>query len=318
MKCSVLILGWGLCGLHAQPQVKPAVSQYGAGRQVNIVRLAPGFATAIRMPEAVSSVVVGDPAKFMAEHSEKEPTLVLVKPVVEEPAESNLLVTTVSGTQATFTLRSEGVASPRSIDFLIVYSPVATFLVDESEQGSRTEVSATRNLEMEIAAGSIPPIAAPVESGDPMEQFVEKQKRAPLPVLHGERVPSPSGTSGHIRAGVSEVTGKGREVWVSFSVVNSSENPIELLPPQVQLAGRVTRGVIIRRSYWSANEQLPAKAYRLTPQHLEPGERADGVVVFDRPSFKQSNEALFLQIAERSAVDKPALAPFAFSASQPR
>ena len=43
-----------------------------------------------------------------------------------------------------------------------------------------------------------------------------------------------------------------------------------------------------------------------------PGERADGVVVFQRPSFKQSNETLFLQMAESGAVDRPALAPIGF------
>jgi hypothetical protein len=241
---------------------------------------------------------------------------VLVKPVVEEPVETNLLVTTVSGVQASFTLRSEGASSSPAVDFLVVYSPSASFLVNESDQVSRVDVPVLRQLEG-LTTAAYPPHAA-VEHGDLMEQLVEKQKQVPLPTLHGERAPSPSQDSGHIKAGVSEVVGVGREMWISFSVVNTSEHPIELLPPQIQLAGRVTRGVIIRRSYWSANEQLSAKAYRLTPQHLESGERADGVVVVDRPNFKQSNEALFLQIAESGAVDKPALAPFAFSGSRPK
>ena len=60
----------------AQTQIKPVVSQRTVNEQVNVVRLAPRYATAIRLPEAVSSVVVGDPAKFLAEHSDKEPTLV--------------------------------------------------------------------------------------------------------------------------------------------------------------------------------------------------------------------------------------------------
>ena len=33
------------------------------------------------------------------------------------------------------------------------------------------------------------------------------------------------------------------------------------------------------------------------------------MVVFQGPSFKQSNETLFLQMAESGAVDRPALAP---------
>ncbi len=317
MKRSVLILGWGLCGLQAQPQqVKPTTRQYGAGQQINVVRVAPRFATAIRMPEVVSSVVVGDPAKFLVEHSEKEPSLVLVKPVVEEPAESNLLVTTISGSQATFTLRSEGGLSSLNIDFLVVYLPSDSFLVDDVGRASHLEVPVTRQLE--VATTAIRPSTRDVEPDSLMEQFLEKQKQVPLPILHGERAPSPPPVASHIKAGVSGVVGVGRELWVSFSVVNTSASSIELLPPQIQLANRVTRGMIFRRSYWNANEQLPAKAYRLAPQRLEPGERADGVVVFDRPSFKQSSEALFLQIAETGAVDKPALAPFAFSVSQPR
>ena len=92
----------------AQTQIKPIVSQRTVNEQVNIVRLAPRYATAIRLPEAVSSVVVGDPVKFLAEHSDKEPKLVLVKPVSEDVAESNLLVTTVMGRHLSFLLRSEG------------------------------------------------------------------------------------------------------------------------------------------------------------------------------------------------------------------
>jgi len=52
--------------------------------------------------------------------------------------------------------------------------------------------------------------------------------------------------------------------------------------------------------------------YRLSKRRLGPGERADGVVVFERPPYKQSNEALLLQMAESGAVDRPALAPIGF------
>lgn len=48
---------------------------------------------------------------------------------------------------------------------------------------------------------------------------------------------------------------------------------------------------------------------------LGAGARADGVVVFERPAFKQANETLFVQIAESGAVDKPALAPVGFGIS---
>jgi hypothetical protein len=39
------------------------------------------------------------------------------------------------------------------------------------------------------------------------------------------------------------------------------------------------------------------------------------VALFERPPYKQSNETLFLQVAESGAVDRPALAPIGFGIS---
>ena len=74
-------------------------------------------------------------------------------------------------------------------------------------------------------------------------------------------------------------------------------------------------GKIIRHSHWASAEQLPAEDFRLSRRRLGPGERADGVVMFERPPYKQSNETLFLQVAEAGAVDRPALAPIGFGIS---
>ena len=118
-----------------------------------------------------------------------------------------------------------------------------------------------------------------------------------------------------VRVGVSEVVDQGRTVVVLFSAVNPQDRAIEILPPQVQLAGKVRKGFIIRRSRWGTSEQLPVTAFRLSRRRLGTGDRADGVVVFTRPNFKQSNESIFLQVAESGAVDKPALAPVGFGVS---
>jgi len=48
---------------------------------------------------------------------------------------------------------------------------------------------------------------------------------------------------------------------------------------------------------------------------LGAGQRTDGVVIFERPNFKQSSETLFLQVADSGAVDLPALAPIGFGIS---
>jgi hypothetical protein len=51
----------------------------------------------------------------------------------------------------------------------------------------------------------------------------------------------------------------------------------------------------------------------LSNTRLEPGGRADGVVVFDRPNFKQSTEKLFLQLAQADQVDQPILIRLPFT-----
>ena len=71
-----------------------------------------------------------------------------------------------------------------------------------------------------------------------------------------------------IKAGVSEVIDQGREVVVLFSIVNPQNHAIELMPPQIQLGGKL-------KSKWVTAEQYPIAAYRLSRRRIGPGERAD-------------------------------------------
>ena len=84
-----------------------------------------------------------------------------------------------------------------------------------------------------------------------------------------------------------------------FSNLNSSDQPVEIVPQQIQITGRNAaakkkkkegKGII--------SDQLEIRDYRLSATRLEPGGRADGVVVFDWPNFKESTERHFLQIAQ--------------------
>jgi DNA-binding TFAR19-related protein (PDSD5 family) len=58
---------------------------------------------------------------------------------------------------------------------------------------------------------------------------------------------------------------------------------------------------------------MEIRDYKLSTTRLEPGARADGVVVFDRPNFKESTEQLFLQIAQADQVDRPILIRLPFT-----
>ena len=103
---------------------------------------------------------------------------------------------------------------------------------------------------------------------------------------------------------------------VSFSVFSSKSETIELVPPQVQMAGQTKSG-IFRRARSTTVQQLPVQAYQISQRRLSPGERVDGVVVFERPPIKQSTEGLMLQIADSAAVDQPTLAPINFRQTNP-
>ena len=322
MRPVIFLAGTAL--LFAQAQVKPVVSQRTVNEQVNVVRLAPRYATAIRLPEPVSSVVVGDPVKFLAEHSDKEPTLVLVKPVSDDVAESNLLITTVNGRHLSFLLRNEGGGAHPPVDFVVSYRPVGSFLVEESAIGA-SEVAGSASLAPLRSIAAVEPVftggrrleqeqeRAPGRDG--LTALLERQQRAELPTLYGMRTTTPDGKGDLVKVGISEVLDQGRGVAVLFSVVNPQAHAIEILPPQIQLAGKVKKGFPIKRSRWGTSQQFAVEDFRLARRRIGPGERTDGVVVFARPTFKQSTETLFLQVAESGAVDKPALAPIGFGVS---
>jgi hypothetical protein len=117
------------------PDVRPQI----VGRpvregQVATVYLAPRFATAIRMPDAVNSVVLGDPESFSAEHSEREPQIVFVKPITPKPAQTNLLISTARGYQANLLLISRGETrgSQARVDFVVRYRPAGRFIIEPS------------------------------------------------------------------------------------------------------------------------------------------------------------------------------------------
>src|SRR5947207_14820125 len=89
--------------IQVQPQVVGHSIRDG---QVTTVLLAPRYVTAIRMPEPINSLVVGDPPSFSAEHSDREPTLVLVKPITAKAAQTNLVILSTRGLQASLLLVS--------------------------------------------------------------------------------------------------------------------------------------------------------------------------------------------------------------------
>ena len=108
---------------------------------------------------------------------------------------------------------------------------------------------------------------------------------------------------------LGNVLEKGDEMLVAYSVMNTTDHWIEVLPPQVELNSPNLEGKKKKdkKKHEILAEQIPVMDYRLNARRLAPGERADGAVQFARPGFKQSEDRLLLQLATASAVDTPAL-----------
>ena len=75
---------------------------------VQDIHLRPLYTTAIRLPHPVTTVAVGAPTLFEAEHNDQDPELVFVKPSTHDPAQSNLLISMVTGETVSVRLLSPG------------------------------------------------------------------------------------------------------------------------------------------------------------------------------------------------------------------
>lgn len=263
--------------------------------EVILLHLAPGYTTSVRLPEEIRSVVVGNPAAFKAEHSEADPRRVFLKPITPEPCDSNALITTQSGQEISLHLVSAGKRAPSTrVDFMVEYQRPRSMLIESNRPTFL--VGETRSA---TPPAPTDPVPSPITKPDPLVQGLDEQRAVPTPRWEGKE----------LLAAVGHSVTYDRQTILGFSVLNSSHRVIELLPPQLELTsnGRGSAGRRIKA------EPIAVAAYRMTSRRLAPGQRADGVVVFERPQFKESNERLQLQVAEADQVDRPIVLPVPFT-----
>jgi len=262
---------------------------------VTRLRLRPGYVTSIRIPDDVSSVVLGNPASFRAEHSESEPRLVFIKPITPAPSETNALITTKSGREISLhlvSLGNTGNASP--VDFVLDYAKPRGFLIDDSQPNVVIAETHTINH-------TSPPAINPEAS------FEEKLNK----IFHQESGRVTQWRGKELRVALNGVVNDKSDMIVVFSVMNASKKTIELLPPQIQLAGvsnsKHAKSIIAA--------QLPVTEYKITQRRLPSKARTIVAVAFERPSFKQSGDQILLQVAQAEEVDHPVLLPIPFVGS---
>ena len=275
-------------------------------REITVLHLRPEFESTIRMPEEITSVILGSPGEFKAEHNEGEPEYVYVKPITKNAAQSNLLIATKSGQHVTLELVSDGTGIPNQsqpVDFLIEYRSARSFLISSNSETAAMPTAPGKIPTHEISSGYTGSGSPPLSSLD--EEFRQQQK-----------VNAPKWTKWEdkqIETSIGDMRQLSNESVISYSILNSSNEPVEIVPPQIQITGRQATKKKKKEGKGIISDQLEIRDYRLTTTRLEPGERADGVVVFDRPNFKESTEKLFLQIAQADQVDHPILIRLPFT-----
>lgn len=285
-------------------QLDPAIMDLPiSASTVTDVHLHPFFTTTIRLPDAVTSVAVGAPTLFKVEHSAEEPRLVFIKPTTAAAATSNLIIALRSGQEISMRLLSEGTSSSAPVDFVVNYEPRQSFLI-----GSTDEIAASTTTDLGLLA---------------------KPSAIDLALKQQTEVASPDWSTGSgkdarnsnrpdsrksILGALGAVRERGQLMLAAYSVVNTSDRWIEVLPPQVELRSPDADGHKKNKKEQVLAEQVPVTEYRLATRRLAPGERADGAVEFSRPGFKQSADHLVLELGTASAVDHPLLLPLPFVA----
>lgn len=274
--------------------------------EVTLLHLRPEFESTIRMPEEITSVILGSPGTFKAEHSEAEPNFVYIKPITREPAQSNLLIATRSGQHVTLELISDGAgthAGDAPVDFLIEYRASRSFLISSDPSAPVLPKFAEHRRRTGIDE-------APDDSGSPPLSALDEE------FVQQKLINTPKWTKWdkqEIETSIGDVRQWNNETVVSYSVCNDSAHPVEIVPPQIQMTGHKATKKRKKEGRGIIANQLEIRDYRLSTTRLEPGGRADGVVVFDRPNFKQSTEKLFLQLAQANQADRPVLIRLPFT-----
>jgi hypothetical protein len=285
--------------------VKPRVATITINpSEVTTLHLRPEFESTIHMPEEITSVILGSPGSFKAEHNEGEPEYVYVKPITKDAAESNLLIATKSGLHVTLELISDGSGTSGSalpVDFLIEYHTSRSFLIAGSASAEHVRVEPT-GIASPSTQSRIPVAAKSISAID--EEY-ELQIRVNAPAWtkwEGKQ----------IETSLGDIRQWSNQTVISFSILNASTQPVEVVPPQIQISGRAVKKKKKEGKSLTA-DQLLIREYRLSTTRIEAGARADGVIVFDRPNFKQSTEKLYLQIAQADQVDRPILVRLPFT-----
>ena len=188
-------------------------------------------------------------------------------------------------------------------DFLIEYRTARSFLITADSESLAMRSAPTKDPGQGVSSGNAGLRSAPLSSLD--EAFTQQES------VNAPKWAKWEGKQ--IETSIGDMRQLSNQTMISYSILNNSNEPIEIVPPQIQITGRRATKKKKKEGKGIISDQLEIRNYRLSATRLEPGERVDGVVVFDRPNFKESTEKLFLQIAQADQVDHPILIHLPFT-----
>jgi len=244
-----------------------------------------------------------------------------VSPLTHDAAESNLLVALASGETISLKLISSGnSAAQYDVDFVLDYRQDKALLafVGDLESGIvHPGMAATTSLAAPFVKRYS--VRSSIHTAHPVSVIdaalaAQAGLATPRWVLSDDLVKldkANATATRSIAASLGRAVQVGDTMMVSYSVLNVSRDWVQVLTPQIQLGNPVhkkpgKRGILAA--------PVSIQDFRQNVVKLAPGERSDGVVQFSRPGFKQSREALLLQLATADAVDHPIMIPLPFVA----
>jgi hypothetical protein len=283
---------------------------------VQDIHLRPLYTTAIRLPHPVTTVAVGAPTLFEAEHNDQDPELVFVKPSTHDPAQSNLLVAMVTGETVSVRLLSPGDAgSADPVDFVVNYRGKRSLFGDSGTGNVVAMVHGSGDAAPLTGAAAV---ASPLR---PLDATTALAQQGTIAAPHwytahdlAAMIKANALAPNNIAISVGEIRQDGDEMVVSFSVLNISDHWIQVMPPQVELANPLASKKDKKKNGTFA-EPVHVVDYHLENPKLPPGARADGSLTIDKPDSKLTRESLLLHIATSASIDTPVYCPLPFVAA---
>src|SRR3984893_222526 len=202
---AIILLAFEAASAQAEPLAR-IVNLRADPDEILVLHLRPGYVSSVRVLEDVSSVVLGDPGAFKADHSEAEPQLVFFKATSAKPAQTNALITTRGGHEISLSLVSQG-KSDRSepVDYVLNCERPRSFLIASTHPMfvvGETKKFATEN--------------------QPTSTAPEKLGRQEQDLLRAERIENPHWEGKQLRVAVGQAIEKEQQMAVPFAVLNSS------------------------------------------------------------------------------------------------